>query len=48
MLGYLPIHADRFGVAWPSQEKIATVLGVNRATVCRGIKRLRSYQRRTR
>src|SRR5215831_10249392 len=53
VLAYLGTHADRLGVAWPSQETIATALGINRATVCRAIKRLRDlgylhrYRRRT-
>jgi DNA-binding MarR family transcriptional regulator len=40
VLAFLAIHADRLGVAWPSQETIAAALGINRATVCRAIKRL--------
>jgi DNA-binding MarR family transcriptional regulator len=53
VLAYLAIHADRLGVAWPSQETIAAALGINRSTVCRAIKRLRDlgylyrYRRRT-
>jgi DNA-binding Lrp family transcriptional regulator len=53
VLAYLAIHADRLGVAWPSQERIAIALGINRATVCRAIKRLRDrgyldrYRKRT-
>jgi hypothetical protein len=53
VLGYLAIHADRRGVAWPSQEKVAAALGINRVTVCRAIKRLRDlgylhrYRKRT-
>ena len=53
VLALLAIHANRLGVAWPSQETIAAALGINRATVCRAIKRLRDlgylhrYRRRT-
>lgn len=53
VLGHLAIHADRLGIAWPSQETIAAALGINRATVCRAIKRLRNlgyldrYRKRT-
>ena len=53
VLAYLAIHADRVGTAWPSQERIATALGIDRATVCRGIKRLHDlgyldrYRKRT-
>jgi DNA-binding MarR family transcriptional regulator len=53
VLAHLAIYADRFGVAWPSQETIADELGINRATVCRAIKRLRDlgyldrYRKRT-
>jgi len=53
VLAYLAIHADRVGTAWPSQDTIAFALGINRATVCRGIKRLRDlgyldrYRKRT-
>ena len=43
VLAHLAIHADRVGVAWPSQERIATALGINRATVCRAVKRLRDH-----
>src|SRR5262245_54738174 len=41
ILAAVGIYADRKGDAWPSQETLATVVGVHRATVCRAIKRLR-------
>ena len=53
VLAFLAIHADRLGVAWPSQETTAASLGINRATVCRATKRLRElgyldrYRKRT-
>ena len=40
VLAVIGIYAGRDGTAWPSQETIAAVIGVNRATVCRAIKRL--------
>jgi DNA-binding MarR family transcriptional regulator len=43
ILAVIGIYADRDGVAWPSQDTIATVIGINRATVCRAIKRLREH-----
>ncbi len=39
VLACLGIYAGPDGVAWPSQETMALVVGVNRATVCRAIKR---------
>lgn len=39
VLACLGIYAGPEGVAWPSQETMALVVGVNRATVCRAIKR---------
>src|SRR5262245_59018103 len=41
VLAALAIFADREGVAWPSQETIALLIGISRSTVCRAIKRLR-------
>ena len=41
VLAAIGIYASREGIAWPSQDTIATVVGINRATVCRAIKRLR-------
>jgi DNA-binding MarR family transcriptional regulator len=40
VLAAIGIYAGRDGTAWPSQERIATDVGVERATVCRAIKRL--------
>jgi predicted transcriptional regulator len=53
VLATIGIHAGRDGTAWPSQETIARALGIERATVCRSIKRLRTggyldrYRKRT-
>lgn len=53
VLAGIGIYADRNGIAWPSQDTIASVIGINRATVCRAIKRLRDggyldrYRKRT-
>jgi DNA-binding MarR family transcriptional regulator len=41
ILAVIGIYAGRDGIAWPSQDTIAMVVGINRATVCRAIKRLR-------
>jgi DNA-binding MarR family transcriptional regulator len=41
VLAVIGIYASREGIAWPSQDTIATVAGMNRATVCRAVKRLR-------
>ena len=41
VLAAIGIYAGRDGAAWPSQETIAGVIGIHRATVCRAIKRLR-------
>jgi Helix-turn-helix domain len=41
VLAAIGIYAGRDGVAWPSQETIAGIIGIHRATVCRAIKRLR-------
>jgi predicted transcriptional regulator len=43
ILAVIGIYASRDGIAWPSQDTIATVVGINRATVCRAIKRLREH-----
>ena len=53
VLAAIGIYAGRDGTAWPSQETIARALGIERATVCRSIKRLRAggcldrYRKRT-
>ena len=53
VLAAIGIYAGRDGTAWPSQDRIAVDVGVERATVCRAIKRLRicgyldRYRRRT-
>jgi DNA-binding MarR family transcriptional regulator len=53
VLACIGIYAGREGTAWPSQQTIADMLGVERATVCRCIKRLRAagylerYRKRT-
>jgi biotin operon repressor len=53
VLAALGIYAGRDGVVWPSQETIAGLIGIHRATVCRAIKRLRKrgyldrYRKRT-
>jgi hypothetical protein len=53
VLAALGIYAGRDGVAWPSQETLALLIGLNRATVCRAIKCLRErgyldrYRKRT-
>src|SRR3954453_14679345 len=53
VLACIGIYAGPEGTAWPSQETIAQALGVERATVCRSIKRLREggyldrYRKRT-
>ena len=39
VLACLGIYAGPDGVAWPSQETMAMVVGVDRATVCRVLKR---------
>jgi hypothetical protein len=41
VLAAIGIYASRDGTAWPSQETIAGIIGIHRATVCRAIKRLR-------
>lgn len=35
VLATIGIYADRGGIAWPSQETIAGIVGIDRATVCR-------------
>ncbi len=40
VLAAIGIYAGRDGSAWPSQDTIALIIGINRATVCRAIKRL--------
>jgi hypothetical protein len=53
ILACIGIYSGRDGTAWPSQETIARALGIERATVCRSIKRLRTggyldrYRKRT-
>jgi DNA-binding MarR family transcriptional regulator len=53
VLACIAIYAGREGTAWPSQATIALALGIERATVCRSIKRLRQgeyldrYRKRT-
>lgn len=53
VLAAIGIYAGRDGTAWPSQETIGTVVGIDRATVCRAVKRLRQggyldrYRKRT-
>ena len=53
VLGALAIHADENAIAWPSQERIASLIGITRPTVCRAIRRLRDlgylhrYRKRT-
>jgi hypothetical protein len=53
VLAAIGVYAGRDGTAWPSQETIAWALGIERATVCRSIKRLRTggyldrYRKRT-
>ena len=53
VLACIGIYAGPDGVAWPSQETIASILGIDRATVCRTIKLLRErgyldrYRKRT-
>jgi predicted transcriptional regulator len=41
LLGAVGIYANRDGVAWPSQETLAFLLGITRETVCRYVKDLR-------
>lgn len=41
VLAAIGIYAGRDGTAWPSQETIAGIIGIHRATVCRAVKRLR-------
>ena len=41
VLAVIGIYAGPDGTAWPSQETIAGIIGIHRATVCRAIKRLR-------
>lgn len=41
VLAALGIYAGPDGTAFPSQETIAGIIGINRATVCRAIKGLR-------
>jgi uncharacterized membrane protein len=41
VLAAIGIYAGRDGAAWPSQETIAGIIGIHRATVCRAVKRLR-------
>jgi len=43
VLAAIGIYVGRDGTAWPSQETIATMLGVARETVCKSIKRLRQH-----
>jgi DNA-binding transcriptional MocR family regulator len=43
VLGAIGVYAGRDGTAWPSQETIASMLGVTRETVCKAIKRLRKH-----
>lgn len=53
ILAVIGIYAGPDGIAWPSQETIAFGIGVDRATVCRAVKRLRElgyldrYRKRT-
>ena len=53
VLACIGIYAGREGTAWPAQETIARSLGIERATVCRAIRRLREggyldrYRKRT-
>ena len=53
VLAVIGIYAGPDGVAWPSQQTIGTMVGLNRSTVCRHLKRLREggymdrYRRRT-
>lgn len=41
VLAVIGIYAGPDGIAWPSQDTIASIIGIHRATVCRAIKRLR-------
>ena len=41
VLATIGIYAGPDGIAWPSQDTIAGILGIDRATVCRAIKLLR-------
>lgn len=40
VLACIGIYAGPDGIAWPSQETIANIISVDRATVCRAIKLL--------
>jgi predicted transcriptional regulator len=42
VLACIGIYAGRDGTAWPAQETLARALGIDRATVCRSVKRLRN------
>ena len=43
VLAAIGIYAGRDGTAWPSQETLATMLGMTRETVCKSIARLRRH-----
>jgi len=43
VLSAIAIYADADGIAWPSQETVAFVIGVTRETVCRAVKCLRKH-----
>jgi DNA-binding IclR family transcriptional regulator len=53
VLAVIGIHAGPEGIAWPSQQTIGMMVGLNRSTVCRHLKRLRErgyldrYRKRT-
>jgi len=42
VLAVIATYANRDGIAWPSQETIASILNVRRETTNRAVKRLRS------
>jgi DNA-binding MarR family transcriptional regulator len=53
VLACIGIYAGRDDTAWPAQDTIGRALGIDRATVCRSVKRLRDggyldrYRKRT-